>query len=153
MLTGSLKENSQWFIKGKFFHLDELLGMRNKQWINLFNNGDIAIFRLTPDKYHYNHTPVAGTVIDYYEIDGPSHSCNPGAVVQMAQPYSKNKRTVTIIDTDVEQGTGVGKVAMIEVTALIIGISLLTIIIMTLCLLTICMPSSKILAQILDEAR
>jgi phosphatidylserine decarboxylase len=121
MITGSLKENSQWFIKGKFFHLDELLGMRNKQWINLFNNGDIAIFRLTPDKYHYNHTPVAGTVIDFYEIDGPSHSCNPGAVVQMAQPYSKNKRTVTIIDTDVEQGTGVGKVAMIEVTALMIG--------------------------------
>ena len=56
--------------------------MRNKQWINLFNNGDIAIFRLTPDKYHYNHTPVAGTVIDYYEVDGPSHSRNPGAVVQ-----------------------------------------------------------------------
>ena len=32
-----------------------------------------------------------------------------------------------------------------------IGISLLTIIIMTLCLLTICMPSSKILAQIVEK--
>ena len=121
MLVGSLKETSQWFVKGKFFDIDELLGQTKKNWIELFRNGDIAIFRLTPDKYHYNHTPVAGTVIDFYEIDGPSHSCNPGAVIQMAQPYSKNKRTVTIIDTDVEQGTGVGKVAMIEVTALMIG--------------------------------
>lgn len=36
-------------------------------------------------------------------------------------PFSKNKRVVTVIDTDVEGGTQVGLVAMIEVVALIIG--------------------------------
>jgi len=35
--------------------------------------------------------------------------------------YSKNTRTVTVIDTDVSGGTNVGLVAMIEVTALMIG--------------------------------
>jgi phosphatidylserine decarboxylase len=87
----------------------------------VFQNGEFAIFRLTPDKYHYNHTPVAGKVVDIYEIPGGYHSCNPGAVVAEATPYSKNKRVVTIIDTDVGGGTNVGLVAMIEVVALMIG--------------------------------
>jgi phosphatidylserine decarboxylase len=82
---------------------------------------DFTDFRLTPEKYHYNHTPVAGRVVDFYEIDGEYHACNPGAVVAMITPYSKNKRVVTIIDTDVHGGTRVGMVAMIEIVALMIG--------------------------------
>ena len=45
----------------------------------------------------------------------------PGAVVALVTPYSKNSRVVTIIDTEVPGGTGVGLVAMIEVVALMIG--------------------------------
>jgi len=36
-------------------------------------------------------------------------------------PFSKNRRSVTLIDTDVPHGSGVGLVAMIEVAALMIG--------------------------------
>jgi phosphatidylserine decarboxylase len=39
----------------------------------------------------------------------------------VATPFSKNKRVVTIIDTDVEGGSQAGLVAMIEVVALLIG--------------------------------
>jgi phosphatidylserine decarboxylase len=60
-------------------------------------------------------------VRDIYEYDGSYHSCNPGPVITLATPYSKNKRVVTIIDTDVKGGTRVGLVAMIEVVALMIG--------------------------------
>jgi phosphatidylserine decarboxylase len=42
-------------------------------------------------------------------------------VVAEVTPFSKNARTVTVIDTDVNGGTGVGLVAMIEVVALMIG--------------------------------
>jgi phosphatidylserine decarboxylase len=79
------------------------------------------ICRLTPDKYHYNHTPVAGVVRDFYTTDGQYHSCNPGALLTLATPHAKNKRTITIIDTDVGAGTGAGLVAMVEVVALMIG--------------------------------
>jgi len=41
--------------------------------------------------------------------------------VTIVTPYSKNKRIVTIIDTDVEGGSRIGLVAMIEVVALMIG--------------------------------
>jgi phosphatidylserine decarboxylase len=121
VLVGSFRETSMLFLKEKFFSFAELLGSSKALWHTTFAGGDFAVFRLTPDKYHYNHTPVAGTVVDFYEIDGQYHSCNPAAVVAVATPYSKNKRVVTIIDTDVPDGTGVGLVAMIEVVALMIG--------------------------------
>jgi phosphatidylserine decarboxylase len=121
VLIGSFHEASLIFLKEKFFSFEELLGINNSAWHKAFAWGDFAVFRLTPDKYHYNHTPVAGQVIDIYAIDGEYHSCNPTAVIAVATPYSKNKRVVTIIDTDVPWGTGVGLVAMIEVVALMIG--------------------------------
>lgn len=121
MIAGSFQENSLLFLKEKFFHYEELLGMDRPHWRRVFEGGDFAVFRLTPDKYHYNHAPVSGRVADIYEIGGCYHSCNPGAVTAMAAPFSKNKRVVTIIDTDAPGGTGIGKVAMIEIAALMIG--------------------------------
>lgn len=121
VIVGALAVDSALFAKGKFFEYEELLGAGEGRWLAAFADGDYAIFRLTPDKYHYNHTPVAGRVLDHYLIDGAYHSCNPGAVVAMVTPYSKNRRVVTVIDTDVEGGTGVGLVAMVEVVAMMIG--------------------------------
>lgn len=121
VVIGSLLECSTLFLKNKLFDLEELLGNGKRQWVEAFQGGEFAVFRLTPDKYHYNHTPVAGEVVDFYSITGAYHSCNPAAVVALAAPYSKNKRIVTIINTDVPGGTRVGLVAMIEVVALMIG--------------------------------
>lgn len=121
MLVGSFAENNLVLLKEKFFDYFELVGPDNDKWINAFRKGDFAVFRLTPDKYHYNHVPVSGLVVDYYEIDGQYHSCNPSAVISLVTPYSKNKRTVTVIDTEVEDGSRVGLVMMIEIVALMIG--------------------------------
>lgn len=126
MLVGSFSENSLLFLKEKFFSYTEIFGAGEKytdkvNWIYAFTDGDFAVFRLTPEKYHYNHTPVSGKVVDIYEINGAYHSCNPTAIINVVTPLSKNKRMVTIIDTDVDSGTHVGLVAMIEVVALMIG--------------------------------
>ncbi|HOP64305.1 MAG TPA: phosphatidylserine decarboxylase [Spirochaetota bacterium] len=120
VITGSFETESLLFLKENFFSLDDLLG-RGRGWKSLFSNGSYAVFRLTPDKYHYSHTPVSGIVKDYYEIDGAYNSCNPGAVIAVTDAYSKNRRSVTVFDTDVSGGSGAGMVAMIEVAALMIG--------------------------------
>jgi phosphatidylserine decarboxylase len=121
LLVGSLDDMAILPIKGKFFDFPELLGAPHHQEYKLFDGGDVAIFRLTPDKYHYNHVPVSGKVLNVYNVDGVFHACNPGAVVCAITPFSKNRRVVTIIDTDVPNGTGVGRVAMVEVVAMMIG--------------------------------
>lgn len=121
VLLGSLKDASTLFVKGKFFEYQEFLGASKTQWLKAFHHGDFVICRLTPEKYHYNHTPVAGVVVDIYETEGKYHSCNPGPVVTLAGPYSKNRRVVTVIDTDAIGGTRVGLVAMVEVVALMVG--------------------------------
>ncbi|MBN1501589.1 MAG: phosphatidylserine decarboxylase [Spirochaetes bacterium] len=119
VIAGSLSEKSLLLIKNKFFNVEELVG--KSEWNELFKSGDFAIFRLTPDKYHYNHCPVSGTVVDFFELDGRYYSCNPAAVTKIVIPYSKNRRAVTVIDTDVENGSRAGVVAVIEVAALMIG--------------------------------
>ena len=121
MIVGGLSEVSYLKIKDKFFKLNELLGTDRTDLHTIFHEGDFAIFRLTPEMYHWNHVPVSGVVRDIYTLDGDYHSCNPGAVVKMVTPYSANRRVVTIIDTDVPHGSWVGRVAMVEIVALMIG--------------------------------
>lgn len=121
MIPDTLEPDTRLFIKQKFFDLTELLGCDRPQWIDAFQGGTFAVFRLTPDKYHYNHVPVTGNVVDFYGIRGRYHSCNPVAAVELATVVSKNKRVVTILDSDVPGGTGAGLVAMVEIAALMIG--------------------------------
>jgi phosphatidylserine decarboxylase len=120
VLIGSTEKNSVLPIKEKFFSINELFGI-NARWKDHFSKSSWAIFRLTPEMYHYNHCPVSGNVIDHYEIQGAFHSCNPAATISLMTPHSKNGRYVTIFDTDCAGGSGIGKVAMIEVVALLIG--------------------------------
>jgi phosphatidylserine decarboxylase len=121
VLPGSFNETSLLNIKEKFFSLQELLDDGGRPWRPYFRKGDYMIFRLTPEKYHYNHTPVSGKVLDIYGIDGTCHSCHPEALITLAAPFSKNRRVVTIFDTDVEGGSQSGLVAMVEVVALLVG--------------------------------
>lgn len=121
VIVGSLRETSTIFIKEKFFDFEELLSADRSRWLHAFAKGDFAVFRLTPEKYHYVHVPVTGQVVDFYEIDGRYHSCNPQATVSLITPYSKNRRVVTILETDVPGGSHIGLVAIIEVVALMVG--------------------------------
>ncbi|MRR55146.1 MAG: phosphatidylserine decarboxylase [Deltaproteobacteria bacterium] len=121
MLAGSLDDVSTLFLKGKFFDFQELLGSSRHELHRHFERGDYAVFRLTPEKYHFTHAPVSGVVRDIYQVDGRYHSCNPSSVLALATPLSKNRRVVTVIDTDVEGGSRVGTVLMVEIVALMIG--------------------------------
>ena len=121
LAVGSLEQGSPLFLKDKFFQYEELLGDDKPEWQKAFRGGTFAVLRLTPDKYHRNHVPVSGVVRDCYELDGVFQSCHPAVITAQVSPHSKNRRTVTIIDTDVPGGTQAGLVAMVEVVALMIG--------------------------------
>lgn len=67
-------------------------------------------FRPTP--HQYIDRASARVATEQLIADPLINSCNPGAVVSMVTPFSKNRRVVTVIDTDVPGGTGIGLVAM-----------------------------------------
>jgi phosphatidylserine decarboxylase len=117
---GSMAEASGLYLKQKFFSFPELLG-EDSPWQSSFTGGDYAVFRLTPEKYHYTHSPVSGRVLDISSVEGRYNSCNPNAAVQLLTPFSKNRRVVTILDTDCPNGSAIGRVGMIEVVALMVG--------------------------------
>ena len=119
-LVGSMKESSGLYLKQKFFSFPELLG-DGSPWQSSFERGDYAVFRLTPEKYHYTHSPASGRVLDFYSVEGRYYPCNPNAAVQLITPVSKNRRVVTILETDCPHGSAVGRIAMVEVVALMIG--------------------------------
>ncbi len=119
-LIGSMAKSSGLFLKQKFFSFPEVLG-DGSPWQCSFEEGDYAVFRLTPEKYHYTHSPVSGRVLDIYSVAGRYYPCNPNAAVQLITPVSKNRRVVTILETDGPNGSRIGRVAMIEVVALMIG--------------------------------
>jgi phosphatidylserine decarboxylase len=64
VIPGSFCETSSLFLKDKFFTYDELLGCGKREWLHAFS-GNFAVFRLTPEKYHYNHTPVAERLLTF----------------------------------------------------------------------------------------
>jgi phosphatidylserine decarboxylase len=120
LLLWSLRETDSLYVKRKIFTVEELLGAEKTHWHRAFAGGDVVICRLTPEKYHYNHAPADGMVADFYEVEGRFHSCNPSAVI-VASSHTKNSRIVTILDTDVPGGSGIGLIAMVEIVALMIG--------------------------------
>ena len=66
VLVGSLSDMFGLFLKGKFFDTEESLG--KPAWVEAFRGADFAIFRLTPDRYHYNHVPVSGKAVEIYQL-------------------------------------------------------------------------------------
>ena len=120
VLIGSFAETSSLFIKDKFFDLEELLAP-DSSWHHRFKGGDFAVFRLTPDKYHYNHVPVNGPGNCHLPGRRPLSLLQPIRSYRHRLPLFKKQTGVTIIDTDVVGGTAIGLVAMVEIVALMIG--------------------------------
>jgi phosphatidylserine decarboxylase len=115
-------------IKTKFVRLNTLLGAANP-WMRHGRDASEtaiaplcgAIVRLTPDMYHYTHAPVAGRVLRHELIEGRFHSCNPTALTRLPGSYAFNRRKITVYDSDVEGGSGVGLVVQVDVAAMMIG--------------------------------
>merc|ERR1711964_312729 len=80
----------------------------------------VAIWRLAPQDYHNFHCPVSGEIVSVYDIHGPLFSVSADAITA-GNGAIFNERKVMIIDTNVEGGSHVGKVAYIAVGAVGVG--------------------------------
>jgi phosphatidylserine decarboxylase len=81
-----------------------------------FAGGAALVLRLAPYDYHRFHFPDGGTAQAARQVPGGYHSVNPIALARVPNLFCKNKRDVTLVDTD-----HFGRVAIIEVAAITIG--------------------------------
>ena len=102
------------FVKGSKFNLRTLLG--SKILAEYFQGGACVISRLAPVDYHRFHFPCNGLPQKAQPISGPLFSVHPLALAKSLKILGKNKRCVTILDSEI-----FGKVALIEVGATCIG--------------------------------
>mmetsp|Transcript_34361 Transcript_34361/g.75167 ORF Transcript_34361/g.75167 Transcript_34361/m.75167 type:complete len:640 (-) Transcript_34361:228-2147(-) len=105
----------QFWVKGKQFSLDRLLGC--KALAADFEGGGLAICRLAPQDYHRFHAPVDGKVVySGKEIGKEYYTVNPVAINSPVNVLTENKRKVHIIDSP-----QFGKVAFVCVGATMVG--------------------------------
>lgn len=102
------------FIKGQGFDLKALLA--DAGLAEVFEGGAAVISRLCPVDYHRFHFPVSGYAHAPIKIAGNYFSVNPLALARIPGVLWKNKRELTVIDTE-----HCGKVVFIEVGATCVG--------------------------------
>jgi phosphatidylserine decarboxylase len=88
---------------------DEALG-------EVFADGAIASFRLSPQDYHRFHSPVTGSVSEYGEIPGNYFHVDPMAITSRANVLGMNARRWVCLQTE-----DFGKVLFVAVGAVNVG--------------------------------
>ncbi len=102
-------------IKGHRLNLPALVG-GNRELMNRFEGGSVAISRLCPVDYHRFHFPVAGTPGTPKRISGPLYSVNPIALLRRPTIWWENTRELTLIESE-----QIGGVLYLEIGATMVG--------------------------------
>ena len=101
-------------VKGADYSLAAFLGCRHLA--KHFQDGQLLIFRLTPDDYHRYCYPDDCKIGKTRCIAGELHTVNPVAAEHDVKVYHRNTRTVTMLTT-----AHFGHVLQIEVGAMLVG--------------------------------
>lgn len=108
-----ISKDSTFKIKGLNYNLESIL--RNKKLSQEYKDGDLLIFRLSPEDYHHYFYIDYGIIEKKYDIQGIFHSVNP-VVYDNYKVFAENTRSYTIINTE-----NFGKILYIEVGALLVS--------------------------------
>ena len=100
-------------VKNTTYTLDTLIN--DKDLAEEYYNGDLLIFRLSPEDYHRYYYFDDGETIDSYKIKGKYHTVNP-IVYDKYKVFKENERVVNVLKT-----VNYKEVLYIEVGALLVG--------------------------------
>ncbi|MEC8043593.1 MAG: archaetidylserine decarboxylase [Verrucomicrobiota bacterium] len=102
------------FVKGQKLNLHSLL--KSEGLTEKFTGGTLVISRLCPVDYHRFHFPVSGELVSIKNINGSLFSVNPLAIKKAISIFWRNKRVLTILDSQ-----KFGQIACILVGATCVG--------------------------------
>lgn len=102
------------FVKGQVFDLGNLLG--DKKLAQRYAEGALILSRLCPVDCHRFHFPLTGLPGKPQLINGALYSVNPAALRQNFRLLHKNKRMLTVIETE-----KFGQLLILEIGATCVG--------------------------------
>jgi phosphatidylserine decarboxylase len=114
---GRVDESSTWLVKGRPYRVDELLGDREEA--RHYDGGLACVIYLSPRDYHRVHSPVGGVLRRVRSLPGDYYPVNSIGMRHVPNLFVRNRRVVLSIDASPE--SGVGRVSLVMVSAMIVG--------------------------------
>lgn len=111
---GRIEKGQIFQAKNHFYSTLGLLG-GDENLSKQFANGRFATLYLSPKDYHRIHMPLGGTLLQTIFVPGKLFSVNPVSVTHIPDLFARNKRLITLFDTEI------GLMAMVLVGATIVG--------------------------------
>lgn len=107
---GSISADRSFYIKEKFYHLNDVLG--NADRAQKYTNGYFFILYLSPKHYHRMHYPIKGNLLSRYALGEKSFPVNSLGMRLNDNLFATNYRVISEVATDH------GQVAIVKVGAL-----------------------------------
>ncbi|KAL8885995.1 MAG: hypothetical protein Q9215_006234 [Flavoplaca cf. flavocitrina] len=93
----SVSQSRTIWIKGKHFTIENLI--QDKRAAQVFLDGSVASFRLSPQDYHRYHSPIEGIVVGFGNIGGDYYNVDPFALRSSVDILTKNHRQWVSFET------------------------------------------------------
>ncbi|MFD1781212.1 phosphatidylserine decarboxylase [Fredinandcohnia salidurans] len=93
--TGIITASKEMIVKGKHYHVAEMLG--DEESLTKYIGGTFLILYLSPSHYHRIHSPISGVVTKQWELGRKSYPVNRLGLKYGRDPLSKNYRKITEI--------------------------------------------------------
>ena len=114
---GRIDEGRTFTVKGRPYRVDELVG--DAEEAKRFAGGAGCVVYLSPRDYHRVHAPVEGTIARIRSIPGDYYPVNAIGMKHVPNLFARNRRVAIEIDTPPE--SGLGRVTVVMVVAMIVG--------------------------------
>lgn len=95
---GDIEKNTIFYVKGKAYDLNDLLG--KEEIVNQYLNGKYIVFYLSPADYHRFHSPIDAKVVRQFTLGRKSYPVNSKGLTYGNQPISKNYRQISELVTE-----------------------------------------------------
>lgn len=115
--AGPIDAARTFLVKGQSYDATELLGSATDA--AAYAGGQYAVVYLSPRDYHRVHAPVAGTLSHVRSMPGDYYPVNDIGVRHVENLFVRNRRVAIFLDTPEE--SGLGRVAVVMVAAMVVG--------------------------------
>jgi phosphatidylserine decarboxylase len=114
---GRIDADSTFLVKGRPYRVEELVGDAGEA-ARYIGGGGCVVY-LSPRDYHRVHSPCAGTIARVRSMPGDYYPVNSIGLDHIPNLFARNRRVAIAIDTP--KSSGLGRVTVVMVAAMVVG--------------------------------